>query len=222
VQAWGCDALACSAYKFFGPHVGILWARASILEELPAYKLRPVPESLPDRWLTGTQNHEGLAGVAAAVDYLAGLPKEGKGRGSTGDPSRNSALHDAMDAVQHYESHLAHYLLTALAERPRFKVWGITEANRLKSRVPTISITMPGKSAGEIAEHLAQKHIYVWNGNMYALGLSERLGLESQGGFLRIGLVHYNTLEEIDRLIDALDELLIAKQAHLGTMASTA
>ena len=203
VQHWDCDALACSAYKFFGPHVGILWARRALLEELPAYKLRPVPETLPDRWMTGTQNHEGLAGVVAAVNYLAGLPKSSVAKAR----DRLHVLRAAMSSVQRYESHLARHLLAALAERPRIKVWGITGIDRLEWRVPTVSITIAGISANSIAEHLAERQIYVWNGNMYAIGLSERLGLENAGGFLRIGLVHYNILEEIDRLLAALDEL---------------
>jgi cysteine desulfurase family protein (TIGR01976 family) len=196
VRAWGCDFLACSAYKFFGPHVGILWGRRELLEELPAYKLRPVPNTLPDRWMTGTQNHEGLAGVAAAVDYLASLT--GGGRGN---------LRAAMQAVRTYETGLADRLLAALAERPRFKVWGITDRRRLDSRVPTVSISTGERTAEEIATHLAGRQVYVWNGNMYAMHLSERLGLEARGGFLRIGLVHYNTAFEIDRLVRALDEL---------------
>jgi cysteine desulfurase family protein (TIGR01976 family) len=196
VQDWGCDFLACSAYKFFGPHVGILWGRRELLEELPAYKLRPVPNTLPDRWMTGTQNHEGLAGAAAAVDYLASLAGDGRGK-----------LRAAMLAIRIYETGLADRLLAALAERPRFKVWGITDRRRLADRVPTVSITTSSHTAEEIATHLARRQIYVWNGNMYALHLSERLGLEERGGFLRIGLVHYNTADEIDRLVRALDEL---------------
>jgi cysteine desulfurase family protein (TIGR01976 family) len=206
VQAWGCDALACSAYKFFGPHVGILWARRSILEELPTYKLRPVPETLPDRWMTGTQNHEGLAGVVAAVDYLAALPRPTAGR--TPSPStRNQAIHLGMDLLQKYERHLSAHLLEALTNRPRFKIWGIKDAGRLAQRVPTFSITMQERDPQQIAQHLADRQVYVWNGNMYALGLSERLGLEARGGFLRIGLVHYNSPAEIERLLLALDEL---------------
>ncbi|HEV3446137.1 MAG TPA: aminotransferase class V-fold PLP-dependent enzyme [Gemmataceae bacterium] len=206
VQAWDCDALACSAYKFFGPHVGILWSRRSLLEELPAYKLRPVPETLPDRWMTGTQNHEGLAGVVAAVDYLAALPRVAAGR--TPSPStRNQAIHLGMELLQQYERQLSRHLLEALANRPRLKIWGIKDPGRLAQRVPTFSITMQEHDPQQIAQHLADRQVYVWNGNMYALGLSERLGLEARGGFLRIGLVHYNTPAEIERLLQVLDEL---------------
>jgi cysteine desulfurase family protein (TIGR01976 family) len=209
VQDWGCDFLACSAYKFFGPHVGILWGKRELLNQLPAYKLRPVPEELPERWQTGTQNHEGLAGVAAAVSYLADVG----GRhprfkaGFPGFEGRRLLAHAGMAAIASYEATLTAKLLDALAQRPRIKIWGITDQRRLSERVPTISITMSGTDPQKIAEHLSSRNIYVWNGNMYALGLSERLGLERQGGFLRIGLVHYNTAAEIDCLLNALDEL---------------
>jgi cysteine desulfurase family protein (TIGR01976 family) len=206
VQAWNCDALACSAYKFFGPHAGILWARRSILEELPAYKLRPVPETLPDRWMTGTQNHEGLAGVAAAVDYLAALP-QATAHGIVSPSKRNKAIREGMELLQQYERQLSRRLLEGLLTRPRLKIWGIKDAGRLAQRAPTFSITMQERDPQQIAQHLADRQIYVWNGNMYALGLSERLGLEARGGFLRIGLVHYNTPAEIERLLLALDEL---------------
>jgi cysteine desulfurase family protein (TIGR01976 family) len=209
VQQWGCDFLACSAYKFFGPHVGVLWGKRELLEELPAYKLRPVPETLPDRWMTGTQNHEGLAGVAAAVDYLADVGARhpayhGQFASLTG---RRLQVHAGLAAIQAYEATLAGRLLQGLAERPRFKVWGITDPQRLAQRVPTVSITDRNLPAGQIAEHLAARHICVWSGNMYALELAGRLGLESRGGFLRIGLLHYNTVDEIGRLLRALDEL---------------
>jgi cysteine desulfurase family protein (TIGR01976 family) len=214
VQTWDCDALACSAYKFFGPHVGILWARRSLLEELPAYKLRPAPESLPGRWMTGTQNHEGIAGVAAAVDYLhdlgqlcSPLPSGERGRGEGPGPDRRSALQAAMTAIQAYERDLGRQLLDGLAALSRFQVWGIVDPARLACRVPTVSITLPGTSAEKLARQLAAKEIYAWNGNMYALNLSERLGVEGQGGFLRLGLVHYNTREEVDRVLQALAEV---------------
>jgi cysteine desulfurase family protein (TIGR01976 family) len=209
VQAWGCDFLACSAYKFFGPHVGVLWGRRELLEELPAYKVRPAADTLPDRWMTGTQNHEGIAGVTAAVDYLAeigGRHPECRDQfpGLTG---RRRDVHAGLAAIRVDEAGLAARLLAALAERPRFKVWGITDPGRLAWRAPTVAVTREGRSPDEMAEHLARRHIYVWSGNMYALELTERLGLEGRGGLLRLGLVHYNTAEEVDRLVAALDEL---------------
>jgi cysteine desulfurase family protein (TIGR01976 family) len=213
VQEWDCDFLACSAYKFFGPHVGILWGRRELLADLPAYKVRPATDELPDRWMTGTQNHEGLAGVTAAVDYLASLapltlpspPTGGEGR-VRGAP-RRQRLGAAFATIRDYETQLAQRLLEGLAARPRFRVWGITRREQLAERVPTVSITAADRTPLEIAEHLASREIYTWNGNMYALELTERLGLEDSGGVLRLGLVHYNTFEEIDRLLQALDEL---------------
>jgi cysteine desulfurase family protein (TIGR01976 family) len=196
VQDWGCDFLACSAYKFFGPHVGILWGRRELLESLPAYKVKPASEELPGRWMTGTQNHEGLAGVVAAVEYLASL-----GSGTT----RRQRLQSAMTAIRRYEAGLAERLLEGLAARPHFKVWGVTQRDRLAWRVPTVSITCADRTPDELAEHLGRHEFYTWNGNLYALELSERLGLEQRGGFLRLGLVHYNTTAEIDRLLGVLD-----------------
>ncbi len=198
VQAWDCDFLACSAYKFFGPHVGILWARSRLLEALPAYKVRPAPETLPNRWMTGTQNHEGIAGVAAAIDYLASL--------GTGD-SRRQKLISAMSAIRDHETNLVRKLLRGLSDRPRFRVWGLTREADLPRRAPTVSITCAGKDAETIARHLAAREIYAWQGNFYALELCERLGVEAQGGLLRLGLVHYNTAQEVDRVLAALDEV---------------
>jgi cysteine desulfurase family protein (TIGR01976 family) len=200
VRAWGCDFLACSAYKFFGPHVGILWGRRALLEALPAYKVRPAAETLPDRWMTGTQNHEGIAGVKAALDYLADLAP-------AGTTTYRQALVTGMEAIRAYEATLAQHLLEGLAARRRFRVYGITDAARLAERVPTVSVSAEGRDAAAVAAHLAAAGVYVWNGNMYALNLSERLGLEERGGFLRLGLVHYNTHDEIDRLLAALDGL---------------
>jgi cysteine desulfurase family protein (TIGR01976 family) len=198
VREWGCDFLACSAYKFFGPHVGVLWGRRELLESLPAYKLRPAPDTLPDRWMTGTQNHEGLAGVPAAVDYLAEI-----GTGAT----RRERLRTALEAIRTYEGELARRLLAGLAERPRFRVLGLTRPEALDRRVPTVALTAADRTPEEMARHLARREIYAWNGNMYALELAERLGLEGRGGFLRLGIVHYNTAEEVDRTLRALDEL---------------
>jgi cysteine desulfurase family protein (TIGR01976 family) len=199
VQAWGCDALACSAYKFFGPHVGVLWARRELLQELPAYKVRPATDALPGRWMTGTQNHEGIAGVLAAVDYLYDL---GVHQGHIGD--RRSTLAAAMKAIQEYEQELGRHMLESLARLKNLKVWGITDPERLAWRVPTISVTTRGVSAEAMAEKLAASNIFTWSGNLYAVNLSERLGLEEGGGFLRLGLVHYNTHEEIERVLQVL------------------
>src|SRR5262249_46914916 len=116
-------------------------------------------------------------------------------------------LRAALTAVRAYEAGLAHLLLEALARRPRFKVWGITDPGRLEGRVPTFALTHPYRTPAQMAERLAARDVYAWNGHLYALALPERLGLEAHGGFLRLGLVHYNTAEEIDRLMRVLDEL---------------
>ncbi len=202
VQDWDCDFLACSAYKFFGPHVGILWGKQEHLRRLPAYKLRPATDDLPGRWMTGTQNHEGLAGVVAAIDYIASIHSDADRHWS-----RRQRLVHTFGAIENYERKLAERLLDGLRSRPRLRVWGITQRERLGERVPTVSITAADHTPLQIAEHLAEREIYTWNGNMYALELTERLGLEEHGGLLRLGLVHYNTVEEIETLLQALDEL---------------
>jgi cysteine desulfurase family protein (TIGR01976 family) len=202
VQDWDCDFLACSAYKFFGPHVGILWGKQEHLRRLPAYKVRPALDDLPERWMTGTQNHEGLAGVIAAIDYLASIDTS-----ADHQTARRQRLACAFQAIEDHERKLTEHLLDGLRARSRFRVWGIIQRERLCERVPTVSITASERTPMQIAEHLAKREIYTWNGNMYALELTERLGLEEHGGILRLGLVHYNTREEIDTLLQALDEL---------------
>jgi cysteine desulfurase family protein (TIGR01976 family) len=201
VRDWGGDFLACSAYKFFGPHVGVLWGRRSLLESLPAYKVRPAPDATPDRWMTGTQNHEGLAGVAAAVEYLASLQP------ALSSQDRRSRLRANLTAIRDYEATLSRRLLEGLAERPRFRVWGITDPKRVHERAPTVSLSCRDRTPLEMAQRLAEREIYAWHGNFYALNLTERLGLEERGGMLRLGFAHYNTADEVGRLLQALDEL---------------
>lgn len=203
VQAWGCDFLACSAYKFFGPHVGILWGKREWLERLDVYKVEPASDALPGRWMTGTQNHEGLAGVAAAIDYLATL-----GVAITGETaSHRRRLEAAMQAIREYERDLSQRMLAGLAQRPRFRVWGLTDPAALARRTPTFSLTAANSTPREMAEHLARHEIYSWHGNFYAHELVKRLGAAPPHGLLRLGLVHYNTANEVDRLMHCLDEL---------------
>jgi cysteine desulfurase family protein (TIGR01976 family) len=202
VDAWDCDYVVCSAYKFFGPHLGVLWGKRRLLESLPAYKLRPAPDGLPGRWMTGTQNHEGIAGTLAAIEYLAEL-----GRTAAPEaPNRRAALEAAYTAIGEYERGLSGHLLRGLAQSPEVKIWGITDPDRLQERVPTVSFTHSRHTPLEVANYLAEQGIFVWHGNYYALPLTEALGLEPDG-MVRVGLLHYNTAEEIDRLLDALTGL---------------
>ena len=197
-----CDFLACSAYKFFGPHVGILWGKRNWLETLEAYKLRPAANDLPDRWMTGTQSHEGIAGTLAAIDYLADL---GRFVSPNGQP-RREALAAAYSAIGNYERELATRLLLGLSDMPDIRIWGIADLERLDERVPTVSFTPARLKPQANAEQLADAGIFVWPGNHYALPFTEATGLEPDGT-LRIGLLHYNTAEEIDRLLDCLRQL---------------
>jgi cysteine desulfurase family protein (TIGR01976 family) len=199
VTGWGCDFLICSAYKFFGPHVGLMYGRRELLESLQPYKLRPAPDTLPGRWMTGTQNHECIAGTAEAIDYIADI-----GRQSGDAPtSRRQALQRAYREIRAYEDSMLVRLIDGLEQIPGVKVWGITDRERLPDRLPTVSITHDRVTAKSLAERLAAEGIFVWHGNYYALPLTERLGVEPDG-MVRIGLVHYNTPEEIDRLLSVL------------------
>ena len=204
VQQFGCDFLACSAYKFFGPHIGILWGRAELLSELQPYKLRPAPNDLPGRWMTGTQNHECLAGTMAAVDYLADL---GRRVDSRENLNRRELLTSAYQAIQQYESRLIRRLIDGLQQLPGVRIWGITSEEKMSQRLPTVSFTHERLTATQIAESLGQRGIFVWHGNYYAQPLTEALGLEPEG-MVRVGLVHYNTEGEVDRLLHSLDQVL--------------
>ncbi len=204
VVAWDCDFCACSAYKFFGPHVGMMFGRRRWLEELAPYKLRVASDALPDRWMTGTQNHEGLAGLTAAIDYLAEVGR--RERRLPPDVDRRAALLAASDVITDYEQILNRRLLQGLAALESVRLFGITAPQRLKERVPTFALTHARLTPRELARRLGEQGLFVWDGNFYALAVTEALGLEPQG-LLRIGAVHYNTTEEIDRLIGALESL---------------
>jgi len=211
VQALDCDFLACSAYKFFGPHLGILYGREELLGTLPTAKVRPAH----DRWETGTQNHEGIVGTGAALDYLTDLGErygdaESYNGGTAGLEGRRLALKSAMAAIRTYEQALLRRLMRGLAAIPGLRVFGITDETDFDRRVPTVSFTLEGRTARDVAAELGRQGIFVWDGNMYAVELTERLGLEPHGGFVRIGLVHYNTADEVDRLLDELASIAAA------------
>ncbi len=201
VRALDCDFLVCSSYKFFGPHCGVLYGKREHLERLRPYKVRPASEKIPDRWETGTQNHEGQAGVAAAIEYLAEL---GRRCGSPPAPTRREQLLAAYGAIRDYERGLSVRLIEGRVKLPGLTFYGIREPERLDHRTPTVAIRMEGHTPRELAEYLGARGIFTWDGNYYAINLTERLGVESSGGMLRIGLAHYNTIEEIDRLLAAL------------------
>jgi cysteine desulfurase family protein (TIGR01976 family) len=216
VQALDADFLVCSSYKFFGPHLGILYGKAGHLEKFPAYKVRPASNSIPDRWETGTQNHEGLAGLVGVIDYLAMIGREFSTQYSklfkeevVGIPytGRQRELKVAMHAMMEYERGLTSQLLAGLREIKGLKAYGITSPQQLAWRVPTIACNIEGHSPRELAEHLASQGIFAWDGNYYALGIMDRLGLEATGGALRLGMAHYNTLNEIDRVLLSLEQV---------------
>ena len=202
VTRWGCDWLACSAYKFFGPHVGVLWGRPELLKSLTPYKLRPVTETLPGRWMTGTQNFEGIAGTKAAVDYLTEL---GRQVGGPAD-SRRKLLETAYAAIGDYERQLASRLIEGLVAIPQLTVYGLTDLQRVGDRTPTVSFVHKKMPAIELAAKLGQQGLFVGHGNFYALQVSEAFGLEP-AGVVRVGLMHYNSNSEIDRLLTAIELL---------------
>lgn len=205
VKQWDCDFLACSAYKFFGPHTGILWSRREILESLEAYKVRPSTMTLPGKWMTGTQSHESIAGVLAAVDYLAGLA-ECVGPKPSAGLSRREKLARSFAMIESHEQQLAEQFLRGMAELPGYQVVGITDPARMAERVATFSLVHASLAPQELATQLGERGIFAWHGNYYALNLSERLGREP-AGMLRVGMVHYTTPGEVQRLLDALRDL---------------
>ncbi|MDH3589603.1 MAG: cysteine desulfurase-like protein, partial [Gammaproteobacteria bacterium] len=204
VKTLGCDLLVCSPYKFFGPHQGVLWGRRTVLDSLDAYKLRPAPDSLPGRFETGTQNHEAMAGVTAAVDYLASL--------DGGQESRRRRLRASLELIHEYETQLCGVLLERLEAIPGLTVHGITKRNDLKCRVPTVSFTLQGVHPATIAKRLAKYNIFAWSGHSYAVEPCQALGLLDSGGVLRVGLVHYNDVDDINELIVVLDQLAAEQQ----------
>jgi cysteine desulfurase family protein (TIGR01976 family) len=206
-RALDCDFLACSPYKFFGPHSGVLYGKREHLKRMRPYKVRPASDAIPNRWETGTQNHEGIAGVAAAIDYLAELGRKFGGPAASPLP-RRAALVAAMNAIRQYERGLAEGLIVGLLAIPGLTFYGIRDDARFDRRTPTVGVRIAGRSPQELAAFLAGRGIFTWDGNYYALNLTERLGLEGSGGMLRIGLVHYNTAEEVDRLLTALNEVV--------------
>jgi cysteine desulfurase family protein (TIGR01976 family) len=195
VQAIDADFAVASVYKFYGPHTGVFYGRHALLESLEAVRIRPAPNTPPGKWETGTQSFESLAGVTAAVDYLASL-----GEGS----QRRERLTSAMQAVVAYEATLAERFLAGVAEMPGVTVYG---RSGTEGRTPTFGVDVVGFAPAEVARRLGDEGIFVWHGDYYAVEVMERLGRADRGGLVRVGFVHYNTPAEVDRVLDALDRL---------------
>jgi cysteine desulfurase family protein (TIGR01976 family) len=244
VAALDCDFLVCSTYKFFGPHMGVLFGRREHLQRLHPYKVRPLTDVVPNRWEWGTLNHECIAGITACVDYIADLGRRSLTNDGTaalgtknletaalgtknvetaalGCPSsearpsdRRAAIEAAFEAIHHYEHGLMNRLIAGLSQIPTLKLYGITDPARFAERCPTLALRVKNQTATQtplaLATKLGDQGFFTWDGNYYALNLTERLDVEKSGGFLRIGLVHYNTAEEVDRLLAALREIVAA------------
>jgi len=202
VQALDCDFLVCSPYKFFGPHMGALYGKSEHLHRLRPYKVRPCTDQVPDRWESGTQVHELIAGIGAAVEYLATLGRRSDRKVET----RREALVAAYRTTAAYERRLISRLIDGLQVIPGVRLYGISDPSRFGERCATLSLRIGNHHPTTVARFLGERGIFTWDGNYYALNLTERLGVESQGGLLRIGLVHYNTMEEVERLLTALRE----------------
>jgi len=249
VAALDCDFLVCSTYKFFGPHMGVLFGKREHLKRLRPYKVRPNTNAIPNRWEWGTLNHECIAGIAACVEYIAdlgrrenntrlphpsrfskggnhetspeaGLPHPSRfslgpalslskgGNNETQLSTRRAAIEAAYAAIHEHERALLARMMTGLAAIPGLKIYGITDPTRFDERCPTLAIRIANHTPLELATKLGERGFFTWDGNYYALNLTEHLDVEKSGGFLRIGLVHYNTIDEVDRLLAALREIV--------------
>jgi cysteine desulfurase family protein (TIGR01976 family) len=201
VAEMGCDFLACSSYKFFGPHAGILWGRAELLERLTPYKVPPAPDHGPERWETGTGNFEAMAGIRAAVDWIASLGGDGGPNGG----GRRQALRRAFEAIEAHEAPLFRKMEDGLRAIPGVRFYG---APRGCPRTPTAAITVEGTSPDEVARRLGEEGVFVWNGNFYAVTVCDALGLSDCGGLIRCGLAPYSTDEDVERLIDGIGRIV--------------
>jgi cysteine desulfurase family protein (TIGR01976 family) len=214
VQDLDCDFLVCSSYKFFGPHAGALYGKYDLLNELKAYKVRPASNELPYKFETGTQNHEGIAGVLGALEYFEWLASEFGGEYESvwkeaGFSGRRLEYKKAMSAMRAYESELSKALIGVVESISGTHIYGVTDLDRLEERVPTVSFTAEGKNPEEMADAIGKQGFYVWNGHNYALAIVERLGLLDAGGMIRVGPVHYNTIDEIERFGEVLKKVVV-------------
>lgn len=202
VRTLGCDFLACSAYKFYGPHIGVLWARSEIAESLDVPKLVPAPDDLPERLETGTQNHEGIAGAAAAIDFLASLANSADADSATSG-SRRARLARTFDALHERGAYLLDRLWRGLERIDRVRLYGPPPG---RPRTPTLSFTVDGIPADEVATRLARHGVFVSSGDFYATTIVERLGLASEG-LVRAGCACYTSAEEVERLVSGVTEI---------------
>jgi cysteine desulfurase family protein (TIGR01976 family) len=229
VAALDCDFLVCSTYKFFGPHMGVLFGKREHLTRLRPYKVRPNTNAIPNCWEWGTLNHECIAGITACVDYIADLGRNNNhvGTAALGRPSsearpvatamhgvtetevneRRAAIEAAYQAIHEHERGLLDRIMTGLKKIPNLKIYGITDPARFDQRCTTLAVRIEGHTPLELATQLGDRGFFTWDGNYYALNLTEHLDVEKSGGFLRIGLVHYNTVDEVDRVLAGLQEI---------------
>ena len=207
VAAIDCDFLACSTYKFFGPHMGVLYGKREHLQRLRPYKVRPLTEKIPYRWEWGTLNHECIAGITACVEYIADLGRRSV-EGRSPALTRRAAIEAAYAAIHEHERGLMERMMAGLIKIPKLKIYGITDPARFNERCATFAVRIAGHTPLELASQLGDRGFFTWDGNYYALNLTEHLDVEKSGGFLRIGLVHYNTIEEVDHFLAALREIV--------------
>ena len=206
VRALDCDFLACSTYKFYGPHMGVLYGKREHLKRLHPYKLRPNTDNIPNCWEWGTLNHECIAGIKACVDYWEELGR----RANPAATTRRAAILAAHEAIHQHERQMMEKMIAGLLAIPRLKLYGITDPRHFDNRCATFVVRIEGHTPLELATKLGDPGFFAWDGNYYALNLTEQLDVERLGGFLRIGLVHYNTMEEVERLLGALREIVKA------------
>lgn len=205
VCALDCDFLACSTYKFFGPHMGVLYGKREHLKKFHPYKVRPNTDNIPNCWEWGTLNHECIAGIKACVDYWEEL-------GRRADPSaknRRAAILAAHHSIHAHERAMMEKMIAGLLAIPRLKLYGISDPDNFDHRCATIVVRVNGHTPLELATKLGERGFFTWDGNYYALNVTEQLDVERLGGFLRIGLVHYNTMDEVEKLLAALREIAV-------------
>ncbi|HEY4840407.1 MAG TPA: cysteine desulfurase-like protein [Terriglobales bacterium] len=204
VRALDCDFLVCSTYKFFGPHMGVLYGKREHLEQLRPYKVRPNTQNIPNCWEWGTLNHECIAGIKACVDYWEALGRRANPEVAT----RRAAILAAHESTHRHERKMTAKMIAGLLAIPGLKLYGISDPQRFENRCATFVVRIEGHTPLELATKLGERGFFTWDGNYYALNLTEQLDVERLGGFLRIGLVHYNTTEEVERLLAALREIV--------------